>query len=106
MCQLADLFSGMAAYTRSKSELMRVMLEKANNTESLFPELEQDLPKPSTNDKERFFVIQYFYKKCRSKKLGISLKSEGFLRTYDPANPINFWHYIPQHENDKAPTKD
>lgn len=103
MCQLADLFAGMAAHSRDKSDIMLVLLEKANNQESLF---EEPMPKPSNVDKERFPVIQYLYQKCQSKKFGLSFKTEGFLRTRDPKQPVNFWHYTPQHEKDRAPTKD
>ncbi len=29
--------------------------------------------------------------------------ANGYLRTADPKQPINFWHYQPQHPADKAP---
>ena len=29
--------------------------------------------------------------------------AHGYLRTADPKQPINFWHYQPQHPADKAP---
>jgi len=42
---------------------------------------------------------------CKSKKLGVSLKTHRGLRTLNPESPINFWWYEPQHDADRAPTK-
>jgi len=42
---------------------------------------------------------------CKRKKLGVSLKTNHGLRTFDPANPVNFWWYESQYDEDKAPVK-
>lgn len=35
--------------------------------------------------------------------LGVSLEKNQYLHTYNPTNPIKFWHYKPQGEYDAAP---
>ena len=38
-------------------------------------------------------------------KLGVSLKTNNRLQTFNRNNPINFWNYEPQGDYDKAPVK-
>ena len=59
----------------------------------------------SKNDKVRCEIIWLLKNKCDKYKLGVSLTSAKGLKTRSPKNPINFWWYTPQHDNDKAPTK-
>ncbi len=61
--------------------------------------------KLSKSDQERCCVLYEFNNKCKNKKLGVSLKINRGLKTFDAKNPINFWWYEPQHEADKAPRK-
>ena len=102
--QLADLFAGMAAYTRTKPHVIQALLVEKKGQQELFPD---DIPAdpPTKTDRGRFKVISDLYQSCRQGQLGVSLIERGYLRTLDPQNPINFWHYEPQHSQDKAPTK-
>ena len=59
----------------------------------------------SNTDEKRLRLIYDFAKCCKDSKLGVSINTHSFLITPDPKNPINFWHYEPQHEEDKAPTR-
>ena len=102
-CQVADLFAGMSIFSRTHYDLYEKWCECNTPSLPLFPE---EMPSMSRAEKHRFPIIYYFDLGCKSRKLGVSLKSNRYLRTPDPNNPINFWHYIPQHEMDKAPTKD
>lgn len=102
LCQLADLYAGMAPYTRTKPELMKHLF--AGDQGSLFPD--PDAPVPSASDRERFPVIRDVYERSRSRRLGVSLRTKWYLDTPDPRNPVNFWHYVPQHLDDRAPTYD
>lgn len=104
LVQLADLFAGMAAYTRTNRGVIRGLLAKEKNQLEMFP---SDVPahKAKASDRGRFKVISHLYRCCEWRGLGVSLESEGYLRTGSPLNPINFWHYKPQHPEDKAPTK-
>lgn len=104
--QLADLFAGMAAYTRTKPQIIRALLAKEKGQQELFSDdvyIPADLP--TKRDRGRFQVISHLNQRCKRASLGVSLGQHGYLLTPDPENPINFWHYQPQHPDDKAPTK-
>lgn len=104
LCQVADLFAGMGSYSRLKSFEMTTWLQQQTGQGNLFGDT---VPiELSGRDKERFPLIRGFYQTCRSCTLGVSLESTGYLRTPDPSRPINFWHYVPQHGADVAPTAD
>ncbi len=103
--QLADLIAGMAAYTSTNPETIRTLLARGPNQAELFSEDHTTRRNPSDTDRGRFKVVSHLYNACKSKRLGVSLKTQGYLLTRDPRNPVNFWHYKPQHSKDKAPTK-
>ena len=101
--QLADLFSGMAAYTRTNSEIVKGLIRSSPGQRDLFgaPECRQE----RRRDRFRFQVIDHLYQQCKQRRLGVSLRECGYFRTYDPKQPLNFWHYEPQHVRDRAPRK-
>lgn len=103
LLQLADLFAGMAVFSRKKFQEYQAWL-KANHPQLC---LLGDTPhvNPSRRDEERFQVLKAFYEACKTRKLGVSLKSRCGLWTPNPANPLNFWVYNPQHPDDKAPAR-
>ena len=103
LCQLADLLAGMAAYTRSNADIVRRQIDEPEEQQTLFGNEEQATP--GTADQHRFRVISHLYCKCKERKLGVSIRKFGYLRTHDPAMPINFWHYESQHQRDRAPTR-
>lgn len=102
LVQLADLFAGMAAYSREAFERYRDWQTTHAPQQGLFV---VEAGKFTNSEMERFYVLQHFDSSCKSKRMGVSLKSHNGLRTLDPKNPINFWWYEPQHEMDKAPTR-
>ncbi len=104
--QLADLFAGMAAYTRKNPEIILALLalEKQETQPALFP-ADSPVCSMSQTDRGRFRVISHLNQSCKREKLGVSLETKGYLYTPNPQSPINFWHYMPQHSHDKAPTK-
>jgi len=104
LCQLADLFAGMGAYSRERAETMKALKRESSGQLALIDGDEK--PPASQRDTERFRVISHLYDRCRERKLGVSFETEGYLRTRDPRNPVNFWHYEPQSDKDKAPTRD
>lgn len=104
--QLADLFAGMATYTRMSRKVIRTLLAENENQRDLFPAAPPIESKPTSKDRGRFRVVSHFYHRAKEARLGVSLNAHGYLRTPSPMNPINFWHYEPQHPRDKAPTKD
>jgi len=102
--QLADIFAGMASYSCEKSSQIRALLKEKKGLKDLFPEALPNI-KISPNDRVRFDVIWNFYLQCKQVNLGVSLETNGYLLTHNPQNPINFWHYHPQHSMDTAPTR-
>jgi hypothetical protein len=102
LCQLADLFAGMGPYSRERDKVMRQLRERESGQLCLVEP--GDPASPSRIDEDRFTVISDLYSKCGERRLGLSFSS-GCLRTFDPDMPINFWHYEPRSEKDKAPTK-
>ena len=103
--QLADLMAGMAAYTRTKAQVVHAVLKESAAQGTLFPAAPSDGPEPTDRDRGRFRVIAHFYEQCRAGGLGVSLRTEGYLRTPSPEGPVNFWHYEPQGPWDTAPVK-
>ena len=101
LSQLADLLAGMAAYTRSRPAAMLTQFGDPRATGDRREA--EDGNALSKRDKGRFSVISHLYHGCRSRRIAISLRAHGYLRTADPKQPINFWHYQPQHPADKAP---
>ncbi len=93
--QLADLFVGMASYSRACYEKIRLWQKEPEAAkESL-----------SHSDLERCQIIHSLNQHCKRKRLGVSLATHKGLRTMNPAKPLNFWWYIPQHDSDKAPQR-
>lgn len=105
LVQLADLFAGLAVYSRSSYNRFESWELSNKNGELLFPVKEEQLLKLSKSDVERCYVLSEFNEECKHKRLGVSLKTNKGLKTFDAKRPINFWWYEPQHEADKAPCK-
>ncbi len=104
LVQLADMFVGMAIFSR-QSYCGFENWKRANDKQSrLFPE-PQSHEILSSGDRERFKVLQEFDAACKRQRLGVSLRQYRGLRTLQPKNPINFWWYVPQHDQDRAPVK-
>jgi len=103
LIQIADIFAGMAAFSYTKYEDYVNWLARKKYDTALFEE-----NKPYEISKAlmtKFEFLEYFHKKCKGNKLGVSLRTFKGLRTKDRKKPINFWFYEPQHKRDKAPRK-
>lgn len=107
ICQLADLFAGLGAYShssyskyecwsRAQSGQMSLGLDVGNGDTE---------PKLSNSDCERCIIIKHLDDNCKQRKLRVGLKSSKGFKTYDPRFSINFWPYEPQHPDDKAPVR-
>jgi hypothetical protein len=101
-CQIADLFAGLSVFSRTNYDNYEKWLNYTTDTLPLFP---QEKPKITNAEENRFPILKNFNAGCKQRKLGVSLKTKRSLDTPNPNNPINFWPYIPQHDEDKAPTK-
>ncbi|MFN8480113.1 MAG: DUF3800 domain-containing protein [Kouleothrix sp.] len=99
LLQVADLFAGLAAYSRNSYETYEkwTLLSKEEKDAGKVPN------EFSKADLERCRILQHFDEQCKNLKLGVSLKQKRGLRTFNPARPVNFWWYEPQNEDDLAP---
>jgi len=107
LIQLADLFAGMARFCREKGKECIKWLKDKNNSQGYLFDFNDDSTKedPSKTNQNRFKLIGDFNDKCKKFKFGVSLNTREFLTTPNPENPINFWNYETQHEDDKAPVR-
>ncbi len=101
-CQVADLFAGLAVFSKTHYSPFKEWRKKKIPSLGLFQEND---PVISNREVNRFDVLKYLNDCCKKKKLGVSLDTFGCLCTRNPRYPINFWHYEPQHDQDKAPSK-
>lgn len=108
LIQLADIFAGFACFSREKSDEFKIYKNQKENKKqpSLFTEnidkTELELKKANLN---RFQIIEFIKESFERKGISVSLNKNNYLKTFDPAIPVNFWHYEPQGDYDKAPTK-
>jgi len=113
LIQLADIFAGLAWFSRNKecSELPNRVecYENLHSSQKLFDLVEDsgDDKCSQCNDKNRCGLTITLYCACKKRGMGLRLKGPKYLRTEKERcqDPINFWHYEPQSEMDKAPTK-
>jgi hypothetical protein len=107
LIQLADLFAGIASFSRDKgSSFIRWLDSEESKHQLVLFDREEDVPEDlSKGDLVRFHLMKAFRENCIRNKLGVSISTKCYLHTFKPENPINFWNYEPQHEMDKAPIK-
>ena len=99
LVQVADLFAGLAVYSRRAYQKYEKWSSVTTNQEDSVKR-RRDF---SRTDQERCPLIAQVNQLCKKYKLGVSLRSRKGFYTYNPANPVNFWWYEPQSEQDKAP---
>lgn len=106
LCQVADIFAGLAVYSRTSYDKIEAW-ERLNSRQGCLDL--GDAPSPprlSNSDKERIPVVLLLDRLCKAKKLGVSLrKTRGFWTPDPKEHPINFWLYEAQHDADRAPVK-
>jgi hypothetical protein len=105
LIQLADLFAGLSTFSRTAYARYAEWKEKKDPQRDLFATEPETPARFSRADEERNTVMEHLNTTCKCHKLGVSLKSSCGLRTFDPCMPLNFWHYTPQHDRDRAPQK-
>ncbi len=112
LIQLADLFAGVACFSREKSgeyknyNTQNYNRQKENKGQiSLLGISSKSQTESSKSTLSRFQIIEFIKELCEKKGLSVSLNTNGYLKTFNPEIPINFWHYEPQGDYDRAPTK-
>lgn len=101
LIQVADLFAGMAAYSKEEYNKYEEWLFKESGQIRFF----NNHNVLSNTDKHRCIIINDFKSLCEKHRLSISLDSTRGFKTFNPNEPINFWFYKPQSDLDKAPLK-
>ena len=104
LVQVADLFTGLVCFSRMYYEKYKNWERVCSKQQTLF-EYKRNTDQFSKSDNSRFELLKNFNQKCKHNRLGVSFDSYNGLRTINPLNPINFWWYVSQHEEDKAPLR-
>lgn len=104
LIQVADLLAGMAAFSRRHAAEIKQWLI-SNSQPSLFQDAAEETSRRTNRERARFLLLDAFSALCRARRLGVSLRTNGYLCNLGPSELINFWHYTPQHDNDRAPTR-
>lgn len=89
LIQLADLFAGLAVFSRAAyDDYERWLHQAAVEAE---PAAEDALPERFSGSlRERLLVLDQFYLLAKTRALGLSLRSQRGLRSFAPAPPIRF----------------
>ncbi|HEU5441486.1 MAG TPA: hypothetical protein VFU88_19535 [Ktedonobacterales bacterium] len=83
LIQLADLFVGLAAFSRQAYATYDRWLA-LTHAHAAQTEL-------SASDRVRCRLLDDFFLECKLRGLGVSLRTNAGLRTYDAARPVCFW---------------
>lgn len=104
LVQLADLFAGLAVFSRVDFEgYIRWEAESGSQMGLFQSEPDTPLAKSAAC---RYPIVKELNGLCKARKLGVSLASSKGFRTPNPNNPLNFWWYQPQTDLDKAPVRE
>ncbi len=106
LIQMADLFAGMSVYSRKRYDHYRCWQTTCREERqlALLSDLTDNI-RLSNADKMRCLVIDRLNSLCKANNLTVGLETSRGLQTHNPDNPINFWLYEPQREEDKAPIR-
>lgn len=106
LLQLADLFAGMSIFSYQEYSGYKAW-QQCNSSPNLFSFMDESLGDTNSSKiaKVRFALLHQFYTECKKRRLGVGLNESQGLLTRDPRNPLNFWMYMPQHAEDKAPLR-
>lgn len=100
LVQVADVFAGMGVFSYEQNSVYAAW-DRQNSQQ-----MEMFSPAPvefTRKEDEHSQVLHRLLQNAKKYRLEISNRQG--LRTYNPANPINFWLYTPQHKSDKAPLR-
>ncbi|MDT8071042.1 MAG: DUF3800 domain-containing protein [Terriglobia bacterium] len=101
LIQVADLFVGMAVFSRERFDRYREWFDENTGQEHLYRAKE----KFTGGESEKCTVLYELEGIMKKHRMPISFRSSRGLRTRKQSHPLNFWNYEPQHEADKAPAK-
>jgi len=91
LIQLADLFAGLAVYSRDSYDLYeRWLCEPPHLRSREAPDPTAHGEEYSASDRVRCLLLDEFYTACTLRHLGISLRTRRGLYTSDPSRPVAF----------------
>jgi len=95
LIQLADVFVGMAVFSRASFDTYEQWLAGASAHEDE-PESEDGAPERISGSlRQRLLILDAWYTLAKARSLGVSLRSQRGLKTYQPDAPITFAWYSP-----------
>lgn len=96
LIQLADLFAGMARFSREEGEQCVQWLDSWGNKAQLrlsgLLNGGYSVSDATRTKRARFELIGKFDKLCKRYKMRVSLRTNKCLWTFDPTYPVNFWN--------------
>lgn len=103
LVQIADVFAGLAVYSRESFEKWCAWSSEQGGQLSL---IASPQPVLSNRDRHRCPVVHLLNQHCKAERWTVALQSSRGFETKDwRKGPVNFWFYRPQHDDDRAPTK-
>ena len=107
LIQLADIFAGMVRFSREDGEQCVHWLDAQPPVDqiSFLDCIEGAIAAETKARQNRFRIIGNFNNICKKYRMGVSLRTNKYLCTFNNKRPINFWHYESVHEEDRAPVK-
>lgn len=102
LVQLADLFAGLAAFSWNEHAAYERWKGQSDMLSQMFDDAQPSNLSNSQAPKAR--TLLHFTNYCK-RRIAISHNKREGLRTRNPSVPINFWRYVPQREDDKAPLR-
>jgi hypothetical protein len=102
---VADIFAGLAHFSRSIPVAVLHVLNQPRDRNKKQLGLDEQATSLSLGENSKARVLTTLNNGCKERKLGVSLRSFGYLKTLNPENRVNFWEWLSQHARDKAPTR-
>ncbi len=102
--QVADFFAGLAAWTANRYDLYQRAASQHEGQGSLFGD--DDQPQVSNSERCRCHVVTHLLHRCSHHRFTVSAKNRHLKTMKGGSCGMNFWHWVPQGEYDKAPTRD
>ncbi|HUV65628.1 MAG TPA: DUF3800 domain-containing protein [Sedimentisphaerales bacterium] len=107
LVQLADMFAGLSTYSYPAVEKYFQWKEDHDVNLTLFDSNDLGLERIplSKSDEKRLPILHHICQESEKRKFQVSVKLSRGLYSANPRDPLNFWLYIPQRIEDKAPVK-
>ncbi|MHB9070484.1 MAG: hypothetical protein ACYC54_08940 [Sedimentisphaerales bacterium] len=105
LVQLIDIFTGFVRFSfeQGKKYLQWIKWKEQQNNRMLINTVEE--PDTSKNIIAKYEVLEPMIVLCKQMKMGVSINTNCYLKTFDYKRSLNFWKYEVQTPKDQAPVK-